>query len=95
MIAQMFDTHAITLGLRDADATSAQADIITAAVPQAAEDGATGLDVGTLAKKKKLRVVIAVVDARLAALEIRVIKWIVGTGLAAASIVIAALRLLG
>ena len=91
----MFDTHAIVGSLTDADLPPAQADAITAAIPQAAEHEATGLDVGTLVTTTDLRAEIAGVDARLAALELRLIKWIVGTGLAAAGIVTAGLRLLG
>ena len=91
----MFDTHAIARTLTDANLTSAQADAITAAVRQAAEHDAATLDPGTLVTKTDLRAEIAGVDARLAALELRLIKWIVGTGLAAAGLVIAALRLLG
>ena len=72
----------------------AQADAITAAVREAAEHEATGLDIATLATKADLRAEIAGVDARRAALELRLINWIVGTGLAAAGIVIAMLRLL-
>lgn len=34
-------------------------------------------------------------DARLAALELRLIKWTVGTGIAVAGIVVAFLRLVG
>ncbi len=71
-----------------------QADAITAAVRQAAEHEATGPDVGALVTKNDLRAEIAGVDARLAALELRLIKWIVGACLAAAGIVIAALRLM-
>lgn len=91
----MFDTHAIARTLTDAELTPAQADAITAAVRQAAEHEATDLEVATLVTKTDLRAEVAGVDARLAALELRLIKWIVGTGLAAAGIVIAALRLLG
>ena len=62
---------------------------------QAAEHEAAGLDSGTVVTKADLRAEIAGVDARLAALELRLINWIVGTGLATAGAVIAALRLLG
>ena len=92
---QMFDTHAIARSLTAADLTPEQADAITAAVRQAAEHEAAGLDFGTVVTKTDLRAEIAGVDARLAALELRLIKCIVGTGLAAAGMVIAALRLLG
>lgn len=77
----MFDTHAIARNLTDAEFTPAQADAITAAVRQAAEQGG--------------HVSPDMLDARLAALELRLIKWIVGTGIAVAGIVIAFLRLVG
>ena len=77
----MFDTHAIARSLTDAELTPAQADAITAAVRQAAEQGDL--------------VTVDTLDARLAALELRLIKWTVGTGIAVAGIVIAFLRLVG
>ena len=77
----MFDTHAIARSLTDAELTPAQADAITAAVRQAAEQGD--------------HVTPDMLDARLAALELRLIKWTVGTGVAVAGIVIAVLRLVG
>ena len=67
--------------MTDAELTPAQADAITAAVRQAAEQGDY--------------VTPATLDARLAAVELRLIKWIVGTGIAVAGIVIAFLRLTG
>ena len=76
----MFDTHAIARSLTAAELTPAQADAITAAVRQAAEQGD--------------HVTPDLLDARLAALELRLIKWIIGTGIAVAGIVIAVLRLL-
>ncbi len=77
----MFDTHAIARSLTDAELTPAQADAITAAVRQAAEQGEP--------------VAPDMLDARLAALELRLIKWTVGTGIVVAGIVIAFLRLVG
>lgn len=91
----MFDTHVIAHSLTDADLTPEQADAITAAARQAAEHEAAGLDADTLVTKTDLRAEIAGVNARLAAFELRLIEWIVGTGLAAAGIVVAALRLPG
>ena len=90
----MFDTHAIARSLTDADLTPAQADAITVAVRQAAEHDAARLDANELPTKADLRAEAARVDARLAALELRLIKWIAGTGLAVASLVVAVLRLL-
>ena len=75
----MFDTHAVARSLTAAELTPAQADAITAAVRQAAEHGEP--------------VSRDILDARLAALELRLTKWTVGTGVAVAGIVIAALRL--
>ena len=77
----MFDTHAIARSLTDAELTPAQADAITAAVLQAAEH--------------EDHVTPDMLDARLAAIELRLIKWTVGTGIAVAGIVIATLRLIG
>jgi len=77
----MFDTHAIARSLTDAELTPAQADAITAAVRQAAEQGD--------------HVTPDMLDARLAALEMRLVKWTVGTGIAVAGTVIAFLRLVG
>ncbi len=91
----MFDTHAIARSLTDANLTPEQADAITAAVRQAAEHEATGLDFGTVVTKTDLRAEIAGVDARLAGMELRLVKWIVDNGLAAAGAVIAAFWLPG
>ena len=83
----MFDTHAIARSLTAADLTDAQADAITDAVREAAEHDAAAIDVDALATKADLR-------AEISALELRLVKWIVGTGVACAGLVIAALRLL-
>ena len=79
----MFDTHAIARSLTDAELTAAQADAITAAVRQAAEHDAAGLDAGTLVTKNDLR-------AEIASLEARLIKWMIGVALTATGIVVAA-----
>ena len=84
----VFDTHEIARSLTDADLTPAQADAITVAVRRAAEHDTAAVDVDALATKSDLRVEIA-------AIELRLVKWIVGTGVACAGLVIAALRLLG
>ena len=84
----VFDTHEIARSLTAADLTDAQADAITVAVRRAAEHDTAAVDVDALATKSDLRVEIA-------ALELRLVKWIVGTGVACAGLVIAALRLLG
>ena len=91
----MFDTHAIARSLTAADLTDAQADAITDAVREAAEHDAavdvdalaTKADLARFATKEELR-------AEISALELRLVKWIVGTGVACAGLVIAALRLL-
>lgn len=79
----MFDTHAIARALAEADLTPAQVNAITDAVRQAADHGE-----GDLITRSELR-------AELVSLELRLVKWIVGSALAGAGIVIAALRLLG
>ena len=63
-ISFIFDTHAIARALTAADLTDAQADAITDAVRQAAEHGEH-------VTPERLR-------AELAALETRLIKWMVG-----------------
>ena len=88
----MFDTHAIARALTAADFTPAQADALTDAVRRAAEHDAAGVDVGTLATKDD---VAALLRAEIAVLELRLVEWIVGTGVAVAGLVVAALRLLG
>ena len=96
----MFDTLAIARALTAADFTPAQADALTDAVRQAAEHDAAG-DVGTLATKDDVATLEGAMKAHfatkadLATLELRLVKWIVGTGVAVAGLVIAALRLLG
>ena len=69
----MFDTHSIARSLTDAELTPAQADAITAAVRQAAEHGDSATP--------------DMLDARLATLELRLVKRTVGTGVAVAGIV--------
>ena len=95
----MFDTLAIARALTAADFTPAQAEALTDAVRQAAEHDAAGVDVGTLATKDDVaaleRTMKADLCAEIAALELRLVKWIVGTGVAVAGLVVAALRLLG
>ena len=97
----MFDTLAIARALTAADFTPAQADALTDAVRQAAEHDAAGVDVGTLATKTDLHAIECTMKAHFAAktdlatLELRLVKWIVGTGGAVAGLVVAALRLLG
>ena len=93
----MFDTLAIARALTAADFTPAQADALTDAVLQAAEHDAAGVDAGTLATKDDVAALDRAMKAKadLATLELRLVKWIVGTGVAVAGLVIAALRLLG
>ena len=75
----MFDTRAIARSLTEAGIDPAQAGTITDAVRLAAEHDAASIDTGELATK-----------ADLAALEARLIKWMVGIVLTAAGIVTAA-----
>ena len=97
----MFDTLTIARALTAADFTPAQADALTDAVRQAAEHDTAGVDVGTLATKDDVAALERAMKAHfttkadLATLELRLVKWIVGTGVAVAGLVVAALRLLG
>ena len=97
----MFDTLAIARALTAADFTPAQADALTDAVRQAAEHDAAGVAIGTLATKDDVAALKRAMKAHfatkadLATLELRLVKWIVGTGVAVAGLVVAALRLLG
>ena len=74
-------------GVRSSWASSGRLDTATHAVQQAAEHGdpATRADLNT---------VVARLEARNAELEVRLIKWMIGTVLAGAGVTIAALRLL-
>ena len=81
----MLDTRAIARSLTDANLTPAQADAITNGILQSHEQ--SGSDHATKADVAMLRV-------EMAALETRLIKWTIGTGVAVAGIVVAALRLL-
>ena len=79
----MLDTHEIARELTAAGIAPAHADAITNAVRRAAEHDASGIDVKTLATK-----------ADLAALELRLVKWMIGVVFAGAGLTIAALRLI-
>ena len=79
----MLDTLAIARTLTDTGLTPEQAAAITDAVRTAA-----GHDTGDLATLR------ADIGRDLAALELRLVKWVVGTGIAVAAAVIAALRLI-
>ena len=80
----MLDTHEIARELTAAGIDPDHADAITNAVRQAAEHDASGLDINIVATK-----------ADLTALELRLVKWMIGVVFAGAGLVIAALRLLG
>ena len=88
----MFDTFAIARALSAADLTPAQVEAITDAVRQAA-------DHGDHVTPDRLTAGLTSIRAELAAIELRLIKWIVGTGLAVVAAGIAAVvgipRLLG
>ena len=79
----MLDTHAIARELTAAGIEPDHADAITNAVRRAAEHDASGFDVNLVATK-----------ADLTALELRLVKWMIGIVFAGAGLVIAALRLL-
>ena len=79
----MLDTLAIARTLTDTGLTPEQAAAITDAVRTAA-----GHNTGDLATLR------ADIGRDLAALELRLVKWVVGTGIAVAAAVIAALRLI-
>ena len=83
----MFDSHAFARTLTAADLSPAQVDAITAGVTAAAEHS-------DHVSPDTLRAETTAIRAELAALELRLIKWIVGTGIAVGAGVIAALRLL-
>lgn len=80
----MLDTHEIARELTAAGIDPDHADAITNAVRRAAEHDASGLDINIVATK-----------ADLTALELRLVKWMIGVVFAGAGLVIAALRLLG
>ncbi|MCY4601087.1 MAG: hypothetical protein OXF27_14350 [Acidobacteria bacterium] len=80
----MLDTHEIARELTAAGIQPDHADAITKAVRRAAEHDASGVDVNTLATK-----------ADLTALELRLVKWMIGVAFAAAGLAVAALRLIG
>ncbi len=79
----MLDTLSLARELKDAGIESRQADAITHIVQQAAEHG----DPATRADFDTLR---AEVRADLAALEARLIKWMIGVALTATGIIVAA-----
>ena len=79
----MFDTLSLAHELKDAGVEPKQADAITRVVRQAVEHA----DPATRADLDALR---AEFQADLAALEARLIKWMIGVALTAAGIVVAA-----
>ena len=80
----MLDTLAVSRTLAETGLTPAQADAIAHAVQQAAEHG----DPVTRAD---LTTAVAELNARM---EVRLIKWMIGTVLAGAGLTVAVLRLL-
>ena len=83
MTSRMLDTLTLSRELKDAGIEPKQADAITYVVQQAAEHG----DPATRADLNTHR---AEVRADLAALEARLIKWMLGIPLTATGIVVAA-----
>ena len=77
----MADTHAIARSPTHAELAPAPADAVTAALRQVAE--------------QRDHVTPDMLDAGIAVLELCPIKWVVGTGIAVAGIVIAFPRLAG
>ena len=84
----MIDSIAVALQLAEAGLERAHADAGASAIHQAAGHGDYATRADLTAHRADLR-------ADLAALELRLIKWIVGTGIAVAGAVIAALRVFG
>ena len=84
----MLDTHEIARELTAAGIDPDHADAITNAVRRAAEHDASGIDVNALVTKADLK-------AALAALELRLVKWMIAVVFAGAGLVVAALRLIG
>ena len=102
----MLDTHAVARSLTDPAFTPAQADAITNAVRQAAEQGDPVTSDQFKAGLAEVRTEIANLDTRLstqiaavrtevANLETRLIRWMVGTVLATGGLTFAILRFLG
>lgn len=106
----MFDTHAIARSLTAADFTPAQADALTDAIRQAADQGnhvtadqfkagLAELHAEQRTETAAVRTEIAESRTEIANLESRLIKWIVGTAIAAAiataSVTTVLLRILG
>ena len=83
----MLDTLSVARTLAETGIPAAQADAIAHAVQQAAEHG----DAVT---RSDLQAAIAELNARSAELEVRLIKWLIGTVLAGAGVTVAVLRLL-
>ena len=83
----MLDTLSVSRTLAETGLTAAQADAIAYAVQQAAEHG----DPVT---RPDLHTAIAELNARIAELEVRLIKWLIGAVLAGAGVTVAAMRLL-
>ena len=91
----MLDTHEIARELTAAGIEPSHADAITNAVRRAAEHDASGIDLNELATKADLNELKAELKADSAALELRLVKWMIGAVFAGAGLVIAALRLIG
>ena len=84
----MIDSVAVARQLAEAGIERAHADAVASAIHRAAEHGDYATRADLTAHRADER-------ADLAALELRLIKWIVGTGIAVAGAVIAALRAFG
>ena len=76
----MFDTLEVARELTAGGVNRDQAEVIASAIPRAADHG------GHVTRET--------LDGRLNALELRLVKWVVGTGIAVVAAVIGALRLM-
>ncbi len=92
----MLDTHAVARSLTDAEFTPAQADAITNAVRLVAEHGNHVTSDEFRVGLAELRTGMAALGARLstqiANVETRLIKWMVGTVITTAGLIVAILR---
>ena len=85
-MAYALDTHAAVRDLTAAGFAPEQAEAIVATVTRSDSE---------LATKADLAVVKTDLEASIAALEVRLVKWGIGIGLAIAGLLFAALRLFG
>lgn len=92
-MAYALDTHAAVQDLTAAGFAPEQAEAIVATVARSESGLATKADVAVV--KSDLAVVKSDLEAAITALEVRLVKWGIGIGLAIAGLLFAALRLFG